>query len=246
MSHDRHRKAINFFAMKRRILVVEDEPALQFLIASHLRRHGDEVIAVASAEAARDELSGVLPDLVLLDWMLPGRSGVDFLRQLRQDERTRRLPVIMLTARAEEDDKVRGLSAGADDYLTKPFSPRELSARIDAVLRRAAREDVKDEVIEIGGLRLDRAAHRVSADGRVVHLPPSEYRLLEFLMLHPERVVSRERLLAALWGDATEIEERTIDVHVRRLRSALAGSGHDRLIQTVRGSGYRFSQEPVP
>lgn len=228
--------------MNPHVLVVEDEPALQFLITSHLRRQGFVVTGVADAESALRAIRQSRPDIVLLDWMLPGISGYDFLRRLRHDELTRQLPVIMLTARAEERDRVAGLTAGADDYLVKPFSPRELTARIAAVLRRAgSASSPSEEVIEAGGLRLDRAAHRVSGNGQPIHLGPSEFRLLAFFMSYPERVHSRERLLSALWGDEASVDERTVDVHVRRLRAALEPTGHHRLIQTVRGSGYRFS-----
>ncbi|MCX7897564.1 MAG: phosphate regulon transcriptional regulator PhoB [Rhodocyclaceae bacterium] len=228
--------------MNPHILVVEDEPALQFLIATHLRRQGYAVTTTGDVQAAQQALQSALPSLILLDWMLPGVSGFEFLRRLRMDERTRAVPVIMLTARAEERDKVAGLDAGADDYLAKPFSPRELVARIAAVLRRSERSR-EAEVLEAGGLRLDRASHRVTAGERPVHLGPSEFRMLEYLMANAERVHSRARLLDALWGHDAAIDERTVDVHIRRLRAALEPSGHDRLIQTVRGSGYRFSTE---
>ncbi|MBP6802255.1 MAG: phosphate regulon transcriptional regulator PhoB, partial [Zoogloea sp.] len=182
------------------------------------------------------------PDLILLDWMLPGMSGVEFAKRLRSEERTRSIPLIMLTARGEEQDKVAGLEAGADDYVTKPFSPRELVARIKAVLRRRAPETTEDAV-EIGGLRLDPATHRLAANGNPVNLGPTEFRLLHFLMTHPERVHSRAQLLDQVWGDHVFVEERTVDVHIRRLRSALEPSNHDGLVQTVRGSGYRFSTQ---
>jgi two-component system phosphate regulon response regulator PhoB len=181
-----------------------------------------------------------LPDLILLDWMLPGMSGVDFARRLRADERTREVPIIMLTARTEERDKVLGLETGADDYITKPFSPRELVARIKAVLRRRAPQ-VTEDVVEIGKLRLDPVTHRVAAAGDPISLGPTEFRLLHYLMTHPERVHSRTQLLDGVWGDHVFVEERTVDVHVRRLRSALEPSGTDALIQTVRGAGYRLS-----
>jgi two-component system phosphate regulon response regulator PhoB len=177
---------------------------------------------------------------VLLDWMLPGLSGVDFARRLKKEEATRQIPVIMLTARGDEMDKVKGFEVGADDYVTKPFSPRELVARIKAVLRRAAPE-VSDKPIEIGGLWLDPGSHRVTVGGESVDLGPTEFRMLHFFMSHPERVYSRSQLLDKVWGNDVYIEERTVDVHIRRLRKALMMGGHDRLIQTVRGTGYRFS-----
>ena len=234
--------------MPASILVVEDEPAIQSLIDVNLQRAGHGVILAADAESARREVQKALPDLVLLDWMLPGASGIEFARRLRADERTREIPIIMLTARGEEQDKVTGLEIGADDYVTKPFSPRELVARIKAVLRRRAPQ-VTDDAVELGGLRLDPATHRVSAGDTALALGPTEFRLLHFLMTHPERVHSRAQLLDQVWGDHVFVEERTVDVHIRRLRSALEPTQHDALIQTVRGSGYRFSvhahQAPV-
>jgi two-component system phosphate regulon response regulator PhoB len=226
--------------MSAHILVVEDEPAIQELIAVNLRRGGHAVTLAADAESARRAVQQVLPDLMLLDWMLPGKSGIDFARELRADPRTRNLPIIMLTARGEERDKVEGLEVGADDYVTKPFSPRELMARIKAVLRRQAPQTT-DDAVEFGGLRLDPATHRVTAGDAEVNLGPTEFRLLHFLMTHPERVHPRPQLLDRVWGDHVFVEERTVDVHIRRLRAALEPSGHDRLIQTVRGSGYRIS-----
>jgi two-component system phosphate regulon response regulator PhoB len=228
--------------MPANILLVEDEPAIQELIAANLTRAGHTVMRASDAETAQRIVRDALPDLVLLDWMLPGMSGVEFARRLRGDERTRSIPIIMLTARSEEQDKVMGLEIGADDYVTKPFSPRELVARIKAVLRRRAPQ-VTDDAVEIGGLRLDPATHRVTAGGEAVNLGPTEFRLLHFLMTHAERVHSRAQLLDQVWGDHVYVEERTVDVHIRRLRSALEASTHDRLVQTVRGSGYRFSAE---
>src|SRR5690554_581410 len=228
--------------MAANILLVEDEPAIQELIAVNLTRAGHNVIRVADAEAAQRLVREALPDLILLDWMLPGMSGVELARRLRADERTRTTPLIMLTARGEEADKVIGLETGADDYITKPFSPRELVARIKAVLRRRAPQ-VTDDPVEAGGLKLDPIAHRVSASDQGLALGPTEFRLLHFLMTHPERVHSRTQLLDQVWGDHVFVEERTIDVHIRRLRAALEATGHDRLIQTVRGSGYRFSAQ---
>jgi len=228
------------------ILVVEDEPAIQELVALNLEHAGHHVLRARDAEQAARLVRNALPDLILLDWMLPGQSGAAFARQLRQDERTKQLPIIILTARGEERDKVAGLEAGADDYVTKPFSPRELLARIRAVLRRRAPE-LSDEPTEIGGLRLDPATHRVAAKGHSLELGPTEFRLLRFLMTHPERVHSRAQLLDQVWGDHVFVEERTVDVHIRRLRKALEPTGHDRLIETVRGSGYRLSASaPTP
>jgi len=221
------------------ILVVEDEPQVQELVAVNLEHAGHRVLRAANAEEAETSIRKELPDVLILDWMLPGESGVTFTRRLRADERTRELPILMLTARAMEHDKVSGLEAGADDYLTKPFSPKELAARIKAVLRRRAPQ-LADDAVEIDGLRLDPAARRVTANGKVVELAPTEFRLLHFLMTHPERIYSRTQMLDHVWGDHVFIEERTVDVHIRRLRKALEASGHDRLIDTVRGSGYGF------
>ena len=226
--------------MPANILVVEDEPAIQELLALNLEHAGHHVLRARDAEQAGELVRHALPDLILLDWMLPGQSGASFARTLRRDERTKQVPIIMLTARGQEQDKVAGLDAGADDYVTKPFSPRELLARIKAVLRRRAPE-LTDDPIEISGLRLDPATHRVSAGGTQLDLGPTEFRLLHFLMTHPERVHSRTHLLDQVWGDHVFVEERTVDVHIRRLRKALEPTGHDRLIETVRGSGYRLA-----
>jgi two-component system phosphate regulon response regulator PhoB len=226
--------------MAATVLVVEDEPAIQELIAYNLKQAGHQPLRADSAEQALRLVQDALPDLVLLDWMLPGLSGIEFARRLRSDKRTRTIPIIMLTARAEEQDKLTGLDMGADDYITKPFSPRELTARVKAVLRRRAPQ-MTDDMVQIATLRLDPATHRVSADSEQVHLGPTEFRLLHFLMTHPERVHSRTQLLDQVWGDHVFVEERTVDVHIRRLRKALEPSKHDRLIQTVRGAGYRLS-----
>ncbi|WP_369793200.1 phosphate regulon transcriptional regulator PhoB [Pseudogulbenkiania sp. MAI-1] len=228
--------------MPANILLVEDEPAIQELIAFNLTQAGHHVLRASTAEAALTLVKNALPDLVLLDWMLPGGSGIDIAKRLRADERTRHVPIIMLTARSDEQDKIAGLETGADDYITKPFSPRELLARIKAVLRRRAPQ-MTDDAVEVKGLRLDPATHRVSTDGRPIDLGPTEFRLLHFFMTHPERVHSRAQLLDQVWGDHVFVEERTVDVHIRRLRSSLEGSGHDGLIQTVRGTGYRFSTQ---
>lgn len=228
--------------MPANILLVEDEPAIQELIAANLNRAGHHVVRASDAESAQRIVREALPDLILLDWMLPGASGIEFARRLRADERTRAIPIIMLTARGEEQDKVMGLETGADDYITKPFSPRELVARIKAVLRRRAPQATEDAV-ELGGLRLDPTTHRVTTGDEALALGPTEFRLLHFLMTHPERVHSRAQLLDQVWGDHVFVEERTVDVHIRRLRCALEPTGHDALIQTVRGSGYRFSTQ---
>ena len=223
--------------MPASILIVEDEPAILELVCVNLEHAGYETLRAASAEEANRLLGEVLPDVVLLDWMLPGQSGLALARRLRGDARTRELPIIFLTARAAEPDKIAGLEAGADDYITKPFSTKELVARIRAVLRRRKPQH-GDEPVEVGGLRLDPVAHRVSGNGQPLALGPTEFRLLHYLLTHPNRVYARAQLLDEVWGDHVFIEERTVDVHIRRLRQALAPSGHDALIETVRGSGY--------
>jgi two-component system, OmpR family, phosphate regulon response regulator PhoB len=228
----------------KQILVVEDERPIREMIAFGLRRAGFEVREAADARSGRAEVANKLPDLLLVDWMLPDTSGLEFTRALKRDRETRELPVIMLTARAEEGDKVAGLEGGADDYITKPFSPRELLARINAVLRRTTPAE-GTERIDIEGLVLDQSSQRVSSGERTVALGPTEYRMLAFFMTHPERVYTREQLLDRVWGGNVYVEERTIDVHIRRLRKALEEFGFDRLIQTVRGSGYRFSSKPL-
>ncbi|TDX99360.1 phosphate regulon transcriptional regulator PhoB [Thiohalophilus thiocyanatoxydans] len=224
------------------LLVVEDEAAIREMLEFTLVRAGFRVIEAADAREAGERLAGEKPDLVLLDWMLPGISGVEFAKRLRRDEATRDLPVIMLTARDEEESKLRGYEAGIDDYVTKPFSNQELIARIRAVLRRS-RGPESSEIIEIAGLSLDSAGHRVSIQGQPVNLGPTEFRLLHFFMTHAERVYSRDQLLDQVWGDQVYIEDRTVDVHIRRLRKALAPYGFDRHVQTVRGAGYRFSKQ---
>jgi two-component system phosphate regulon response regulator PhoB len=228
--------------MAATILVVEDEPAIQELIAYNLTQAGHRALRADNAEQALHLLSNALPDLVLLDWMLPGISGIELAKKLRGDKRTKTVPIIMLTARSEEQDKLVGLDTGADDYITKPFSPRELNARIKAVLRRRAPE-MTDDVVQIGALRLDPATHRVTGHGHAVALGPTEFRLLHFLMTHAERVHSRAQLLDQVWGDHVFVEERTVDVHIRRLRKALEAARLDGLIQTVRGTGYRLSAD---
>ncbi len=226
--------------MAKRILVVEDEAPIREMLCFVLEQKGYETV---EAEDYADGLAKVrepYPELIVLDWMMPGGSGIQFIKQLKQDEVTRQIPVVMLTARGEEEDKVRGLEAGADDYITKPFSPKELTARLHAVMRRVSPTSV-DEVIEVQGLKLDPVSHRVSAEEKALDMGPTEFKLLHFFMTHPERVYSREQLLNNVWGTKVYVEDRTVDVHIRRLRKAIEETGHDRLIQTVRGAGYRFS-----
>ena len=224
-----------------RILVVEDEPAIAELIAINLRHAGFEVVLAEDADAAQHAVDAVLPALVVLDWMLPGRSGHALLRQWRDAARTRGLPVIMLTARSEEADKVSGLDAGADDYLTKPFSASELLARIRALLRRQS-PDSLDTAVEVGTLKLDPATRRVTSRGREVRIGPTEFKLLHFLMTHPGRIHSRTQLLDRVWGDHVFIEERTVDVHIKRLRETLTPVGCQHMIETVRGAGYLLAR----
>jgi two-component system phosphate regulon response regulator PhoB len=226
------------------VLVVEDESAIAELVAINLRHAGFEVTLAENADQAMVAVDAVLPDLVLLDWMLPGQSGVALARRWRSDARTRELPIIMLTARADESDKVSGLDAGADDYLTKPFSTQELLARIRAVLRRRIPEAL-DAAVEVAGLKLDPSTRRVSRAGVDLKLGPTEFRLLHFFMTHPERVHSRAQLLDRVWGDHVFIEERTVDVHVKRLREALLPAHCASMIETVRGAGYRLSQQAI-
>ena len=223
----------------KKILIVEDEQPIREMVVFHLTRAGYEVAEAADCRSARQLLADERPDLALIDWMLPDMSGLELTRMLKRDEDYEDLSIIMLTARADERDKVTGLEGGADDYITKPFSPRELIARIQAVLRRGVSSQEKKQ--SAGVLQLDGAGHRVSADGQELKLGPTEYRLLEFLMTHPDRVYSRSQLLDRVWGANVYVEERTVDVHVRRLRKALTGTTAESYIQTVRGSGYRFS-----
>lgn len=222
-----------------KILIVEDEAPIREMIAFHLGRAGYETLEAPDCSAARAMLADERPDLALIDWMLPDMSGLELTRMLKRDKDNEDLAVIMLTARADEFDKIAGLESGADDYITKPFSPRELVARIRAVLRRANARG--DDVVRAGVLELDAASHRVSSDGMEIKLGPTEYRLLVFLMTHADRVYSRSQLLDKVWGANVYVEERTVDVHIRRLRKALAADGADDYIQTVRGAGYRFS-----
>ncbi len=226
-----------------RVLVVEDEAAIAELISLNLRHAGYEVTLAASAEQAQAAVDAVLPDLVLLDWMLPGGSGLELARHWRAAARTRELPILMLTARGDEADMIAGLDAGADDYLVKPFSPGELMARIRAVLRRRAPAALAEGHLQVGPLRLDQAAHRLEVDGRPVKLGPTEFRLIQHLMSHPERVHSRSQLLDRVWGDHVFIEERTVDVHIKRLRESLMPVDAGRMIETVRGAGYRLLKD---
>jgi len=222
------------------ILIVEDEAPVREMLRFLLVQEGIEVQEAQDAAEAWERLAEERPDLLVLDWMLPGQSGMDFARDMRKGPVTRDIPIIMLTARAEEDDMIQGLESGADDYLTKPFSPRELLARVRALLRRLAPHQ-GDERLEVEGLALDPVSHRVSVDGEEVALGPTEFRLLRFFMSRPERVYSRAQILDLVWGFQVYVEERTVDVHIRRLRKALSVKGYDRLVQTVRGAGYRFS-----
>ncbi len=226
--------------MSRRILIVEDEAPIRDMLCFVLEQNGYQASTAGDFDAAMNQLVEPYPDLVLLDWMLPGGSGIQIAKKMKQHELTRAIPIIMITARGEEEDKVRGLEVGADDYVTKPFSPKELMARIKAVIRRVAPTSL-DEVIEVQGLKLDPVSHRVMAAESPLEMGPTEFRLLHFFMTHPERVYSREQLLDHVWGTNVYVEDRTVDVHIRRLRKAISVAGHDRLVQTVRGSGYRFS-----
>jgi two-component system, OmpR family, phosphate regulon response regulator PhoB len=226
----------------KRILIVEDEPSIREMLRFALERAQFRVVEAADAPSARLRLAEAHPDLVLMDWMLPGVSGVELARELKSAPQTRDIPVIMVTARTEEEDRVRGLNIGCDDYVSKPFSFPELVARIRAVLRRTL-PGGEGEEIEVSGLRVDAASQRVTARGEPVRLGPTEYRLLHFFVSHPERVYTREQVLDRVWGQNVYVEERTVDVHIRRLRKALAPFGYDAMIQTVRGTGYRFSEK---
>ncbi len=227
--------------MAARILVVEDEPAIQELLTLTLSEAGHHALIAGTASEAYQHTQDVLPDLILLDWLLPGMSGLELARKFRSQTRTQSIPIIMLTAKAQEQDKLAGLESGADDYIVKPFSTRELNARIKAVLRRRAPQVAGDKV-EAGKLALDPETHRVTSGDSDIHMGPTEFKLLHFFMTHPERVYSRIQLLDHVWGDHVFIEERTVDVHIRRLRAALEETGHDELVQTVRGVGYRFTK----
>jgi two-component system phosphate regulon response regulator PhoB len=233
----------------KRILIVEDEPAIRDMVAFALRKGEFDPVHAGDAREAQEAIADRVPDLILLDWMLPGTSGLELARRWRRESLTREVPIIMLTARGEENDRVGGLEAGVDDYVVKPFSARELLARIRAVLRRS-REDDEHGSIVVGDLRIDGAAHRViartAAGEQTVQIGPTEYRLLHFFMTHPDRVYSRSQLLDHVWGGSVYVEERTIDVHIRRLRKTLEPAGCDGMVQTVRGAGYRFSASPEP
>ena len=231
--------------MAGKILVVDDEPTIREMIVFAVSRAGYAYVEAADAGEAEAKITEEIPDLILLDWMLPGRTGIEFVRALRSDPITRSIPVIMLTARGEEEDKVRGLRGGADDYLTKPFAPTELIARIEAVLRRV-KPEATEQTVEVNGLLLDPVSHRVTAGERELELGPTEFRLLHVFMTRPERVYSREQLLDLVWGSNIHVGPRTVDMHVSNLRKALEASGYHRLIQTVRGSGYRFSARGQP
>ena len=224
------------------LLVVEDESAIRDMVGFTLERAGFQWSGASDVTEANTEIASRQPDLIILDWMLPGISGVDFAKRIRRNATTRDIPIIMLTARSEEDDRIKGLDAGADDYISKPFSPRELIARVKAVLRRATTSE-PEKVLKYNGLSLDATSHRVSIENQSVDMGPTEFRLLHFFMTHPERVYSRGQLLDNVWGNNVYIEDRTVDVHIRRLRKVLAGHGYDTLIQTVRGAGYRFSTQ---
>ncbi len=226
--------------MNKRILIIDDEPAIRDMVAYALRKAEYEPVPAGDAREAQVRISERVPDLILLDWMLPGTSGLELARRFRRDELTREIPIIMLTARGEENDRVNGLDAGVDDYVVKPFSARELLARIKAVMRRA-RGDSEDGSVSLGGLRIDGPAHRVFAGEAPVEIGPTEYRLLHFFMTHAERVYSRTQLLDQVWGSNVYVEERTVDVHIRRLRKTLEPHKLEGLVQTVRGAGYRFS-----
>ncbi|MBV4366006.1 phosphate response regulator transcription factor PhoB [Erwinia sp. BNK-24-b] len=226
--------------MAKRILVVEDEAPIREMLCFVLEQNDYQPIEAEDYDSAISMLIEPWPDLILLDWMLPGGTGIQFIRHLKREAMTRDIPVMMLTARGEEEDRVRGLEVGADDYIIKPFSPKELVARIKAVMRRISPMAV-EEVIEIQGLSLDPSSHRVMSETQPLEMGPTEYKLLHFFMTHPERVYSREQLLNHVWGTNVYVEDRTVDVHIRRLRKALELTGHDRMVQTVRGTGYRFS-----
>jgi two-component system, OmpR family, phosphate regulon response regulator PhoB len=226
--------------MKANVLIVEDESPILELLALNISQAGYNPLRAISAEHAEKLINEALPDIILLDWMLPGMSGIDFAKKLRSNALTKSIPIIMLTARSDELDKVKGLEVGADDYITKPFSPRELNARIKAVLRRKAPE-LTEDLLKINGLELDPVSHRVSGNNKPLEMGPTEFRLLHFFMSNPERVYSRSQLLDKVWGSQIFIEDRTVDVHIRRLRNILTKSKHEGLIQTVRGSGYRLS-----
>ncbi|MDD1784348.1 phosphate regulon transcriptional regulator PhoB [Enterovibrio sp. ZSDZ35] len=226
--------------MVRRILVVEDEAPIREMLCFVLEQKGYQAVEAEDYDSALEMICEPYPELILMDWMLPGGSGINLIKHLKRDELTRQIPVVMLTARGEEEDKVRGLEVGADDYITKPFSPKELMARLKAVMRRVSPTSL-DDVIDVQGLKLDPVSHRVTANEKPLEMGPTEFKMLHFFMTHQERVYSREQLLNNVWGTNVYVEDRTVDVHIRRLRKALEADGHDKLVQTVRGAGYRFS-----
>ncbi|MGX5915086.1 phosphate regulon transcriptional regulator PhoB [Aliidiomarina sp. Khilg15.8] len=226
--------------MARKILIVEDEAPIREMLSFVMEQHGYQPVEAGDFKQALEQVVEPYPDMILLDWMLPGGSGIQLAKQIKGQDHTRHIPIIMLTARGEEEDKIKGLEVGADDYITKPFSPKELMARMRAVFRRVSPTSL-DEPLEIEGLKLDPVSHRISVNDNSVDMGPTEFRLLHFFMTHPERVYSREQLLDHVWGTNVYVEDRTVDVHIRRLRKAVSDHGHDRLIQTVRGVGYRFS-----
>ena len=228
--------------MSRKVLVVDDEAPIREMLVFVLEQNVFQAIEAEDYDSAIAAMVEPYPDMVLLDWMLPGGSGIQIAKKFKQNEYTRAIPIIMLTARGEEEDKVRGLEVGADDYVTKPFSPKELMARIKAVIRRVSPTSL-EEAIDVHGLRLDPISHRVTSGGSELDMGPTEFRLLHFFMTHTERVYSREQLLDQVWGTNVYVEDRTVDVHIRRLRKAISPLGHDRLVQTVRGAGYRFSSK---
>lgn len=226
--------------MSRRILVVEDEAPIREMLCFVLEQKGYQPVEAEDYDTALEKICEPYPELILLDWMLPGGSGINLIKHLKRDDLTRKIPVVMLTARGEEEDKVRGLEVGADDYITKPFSPKELIARLKAVIRRVTPTALED-IIDVHGLKLDPVSHRVTANDAPLDMGPTEFKMLHFFMTHQERVYSREQLLNNVWGTNVYVEDRTVDVHIRRLRKALESAGHDKLVQTVRGAGYRFS-----
>lgn len=226
--------------MVRRILVVEDEAPIREMLCFVLEQKGYQAVEAEDYDSALEKICEPYPELILMDWMLPGGSGINLIKHLKRDELTRQIPIVMLTARGEEEDKVRGLEVGADDYITKPFSPKELMARLKAVMRRVSPTSL-DDVIDVQGLKLDPVSHRVTSNDKPLEMGPTEFKMLHFFMTHQERVYSREQLLNNVWGTNVYVEDRTVDVHIRRLRKALEEHGYDKLVQTVRGAGYRFS-----
>ena len=230
------------FMPKHTILLVDDEAPIRDMLAIALEAADYNVLQAENAQQAHACIIDRHPDLVLLDWMMPGTTGLELLRRLKRDELTEKIPVIMLTAKAEEDSKISGLDAGADDYIAKPFSPRELVSRVKAVLRRIGREELKD-IITVDQLSFDPLSHRVSIADKDINLGPTEYRMLQFFLTHQERVYSRDQILDYVWGGNAYLDERTVDVHIRRLRKAISVAGHDNYVQTVRGAGYRFSTQ---